>query len=91
MKGVGAIPPPHNETLHQVGTRGLLWKETNDRLKAHLLDIASVFGASRLNHSTILLVLPLPAKGVVEYKKGEKVVRFMIQMKFKEYGVLMHK
>ena len=38
VKGVGSVPPPLNEALHQGGTRGLLYKETNNRLEARLLD-----------------------------------------------------
>ena len=43
MKGVGSIPPPFNEALHQGKTRKLLQKKTNDRLEARLLDVGLVF------------------------------------------------
>ena len=43
MKGVGSIPPPLNEALHQGSTRGLLRKKSNDRLKALLPNIGLGF------------------------------------------------
>ena len=43
VKGVGSIPPPLNEALQQGSTRGLLWKETNDGLKAIVPDVAPSF------------------------------------------------
>ena len=43
MKGVGNVPPPLNEALRQGGTRRLFRKKTDDRLKAHLSDIAPSF------------------------------------------------
>ena len=48
MKGVGNIPPPLNEALHQGSTRILLRKKTNNGLKASLLDIALGFGDKKI-------------------------------------------
>ena len=42
--GVGSIPPPLNEALHQGITRRHLWKKTNDRFEACLPDLGSSFG-----------------------------------------------
>jgi len=43
MKGVGIVPPPLNEVLHQGSTHRLFKKKTDDRLKALLLDITLGF------------------------------------------------
>ena len=43
IKGVGSVPPPLNEALHQSSTHKLLRKKTNDRLEACLQDIAPGF------------------------------------------------
>ena len=40
---MGNVPPPRDEALHQGSTRRPLQKETNDRLKARLLNIVSSF------------------------------------------------
>ena len=43
MKGVGSIPPPFNEALHQGSIRRLLQKNVNDRLEARLPNIGLGF------------------------------------------------
>ena len=43
MKGVGSIPLPFNEALHQRSASKLLQKKTNDRLEAHLPDVGPGF------------------------------------------------
>ena len=43
LKGVGSIPPPLNEALHQGSTQRLLREKTNDRLEARLLDVGPGF------------------------------------------------
>jgi len=48
MKGVGSVPPALNKALCQGSIRRLLRKKTNDRLKAHLLDIAPGFGNKKV-------------------------------------------
>jgi len=48
MNGVGSVPPPFNEALRQGSTCKLLWKKTDDRLEAYLLDIASGFGDKKV-------------------------------------------
>ena len=44
MKGVGGVPPPLNKVLHQGSICRRFRKKTDDRLKAHLLDITLSFG-----------------------------------------------
>lgn len=34
MGGVGSVPPPLSQALHQDGTRNGLWQQTDDGLKA---------------------------------------------------------
>ena len=46
MKGVGSIPPPLNEALHQGSAHRALWKKANDVLKAHFLDAYILHNAS---------------------------------------------
>ena len=60
MKGVGSVPPPLNKALHQGGIRRILRKKTDDRLQAHLPDVAPGFEGKQVD-STTLLVLPLLA------------------------------
>ena len=48
VKGVGSVPPPLDKALHQGSTRRLLQKETDDRLKTRLSNIASSFGGEKV-------------------------------------------
>ena len=48
IKGVGSIPPPLNEALHQGSTRKLLRKKTNDKLEAWLPDVGPSFGDKKV-------------------------------------------
>ena len=92
MKGVGSIPPPLNEALHQGSTRRLLRKKTNDRLKACLPDIAPSFRDKKvvpLHH--FISASPTNIRGwwLQKKKKKEKDIRLLIQAKFRKYDVLM--
>ena len=48
MNGVGSVPPPLDEELHQGSTHKLLQKEIDDRLKTSLPNIASGFGGEQV-------------------------------------------
>ena len=57
--GVGSIPPPLNEALHQGITRRHLWKKTNDRLEDCLLDVGPVFRDKKVAPLHYLVGAPL--------------------------------
>ena len=90
VKGVGSIPPPFNEALHQGSTHKLLRKKTNDRLEDRLPDIGLVFMDKKVVPPPPCWCFPYQHKGMMTANKKERDdIRFLIQTEFRKNDVLM--